>query len=247
MRRPRVDPDVAGRAVEHAVRAAAGAREVEDQLQQDRAAGARAHLARPRRHQRAREALGEELRNAVERLSASTKRHQLCSSHWPSRRSSQLVSSVSSRSRNQTRCPAAARRAPVAASSTKRATIAKSSSDSGRCAAVSSSLLAVALREQDALGADEVAVDPDPPHRVRHVAVEAGEEAEAVLGRQVAAPVDARAGHRAGCAPCRRAGRASRRPSPRSRARPARARRSSPPRRRRGPRPAQSSLRQPNP
>ena len=39
------------------------------------------------------------LRNAGERWSAPTKDHQLWSSHWPRRRSSQLVSSVSSRSR----------------------------------------------------------------------------------------------------------------------------------------------------
>jgi hypothetical protein len=80
--------------------------------------------------------------NAGERCSAPTNDHQLWSSHWPRRRSSQLVSRVS---------------------------------------------------EQHLLGADEVTVDADAAHRVRHVAVEAGEEAEAVLGRQVAAAVGPRA------------------------------------------------------
>ena len=61
VRRPGIDPDVGGGPVEHAVGAPAGAREVEQQLQQDRPAGARAHLARPRRHERAREPVGEEL------------------------------------------------------------------------------------------------------------------------------------------------------------------------------------------
>ena len=52
---------------------------------------------------------------------------------------------------------------------------------------------AVGLGQQHALGAHEMAVDADPAHRVGHVAVEAREEAEAVLGGQVAAPVGPRA------------------------------------------------------
>ena len=186
------------------------------------------------------------LRNAGERCSAPTNDHQLCSSHWPRRRSSQLVSSVSSRStKNAVSCGGMPR--PVANSSTKRVTSAKSSSDSGRCAGGEQLVAALALREQHALGAHEVAVDADPPHRVRDVAVEAGEEAEAVLGRQVAAPVGPRARDGQAARLAARGGRASRRRSPRSRARPARARRSDPPRRHPGPRPSPSSPRQPNP
>ena len=61
-REPRVDPHVAGRAVEDAVRLSRRARHVEEQLQQDVAAGARAHLSRPRGHERAREAVRQVLR-----------------------------------------------------------------------------------------------------------------------------------------------------------------------------------------
>ena len=57
---PRVDPHLARRRVEHAVGAAARAREVLQQLDEDEAAGAGAHLAPARRHERAREAVGEE-------------------------------------------------------------------------------------------------------------------------------------------------------------------------------------------
>ena len=77
--------------------------------------------------------------NAGERWSASTKRHQLWSSHCPSRRSSQLVSSVSSRSTNHA-VSCGGTPSFVAASNTNRVTTAKSSSDSGRCAGVISSL-----------------------------------------------------------------------------------------------------------
>ena len=80
------------------------------------------------------------------------------------------------------------------------------------------------------VGLDEVVPDAvrvagerDPPHRVRHVVVEAGEEAEAVLaGERLAAA--ARGARAPGCcAPCRRAPWARRRPRG-SRARRARAR-----------------------
>jgi hypothetical protein len=57
------------------------------------------------------------------------------------------------------------------------------------------------LREQDARRRYEVvggrpAAVRDPRHRVGQVAVEAREEAEAVLGRQVGPPAGARSGHR---------------------------------------------------
>ena len=78
-----------------------------------------------------------------------------------------------------------------------------------------------------------VAGEGDPPHRVRHVVVEAGEEAEAVLAGQRLAPAARRCPPPGCCAPCRRAPCARRRP-PRSRARPARARRPGRPCRRRG-------------
>ena len=71
------------------------------ELQQDQPPVRALHLARPRRHQRAREAVGEELPERLgERCSAPTNSHQLCCSHCSKRRSSQLVSSVSSRSTN---------------------------------------------------------------------------------------------------------------------------------------------------
>ena len=186
------------------------------------------------------------LRNAGERCSAPTNDHQLCSSHWPRRRSSQLVSSVSSRSTKiAVSCGGMPR--PVANSSTKRVTSAKSSSDSGQMRGRQQLVAALALREQHALGAHEVA-------RRRRSAASCPGRGGRSRGRSGsrARPAGRRARRspspgRAGCAPCPRAGRASRRPSPRSRARPARARRSDPPRRHRGPRPSPSSLRQPNP
>ena len=57
------------------------------------------------------------------------------------------------------------------------------------------------LREQDPRGAGEVVEHGagavgDAPHRVRQVLVEAREEAEAVLGREVLAAAGAGAGHR---------------------------------------------------
>ena len=61
MREPGVDPDVARRAVEDAVGLATGSCEVEQQLEEDVAARAGAHLAGLGRYQRAGEPVGEEL------------------------------------------------------------------------------------------------------------------------------------------------------------------------------------------
>ena len=58
---PRIDPRLVGRAVEHAIGPAADAGHVEQQLGEDQAARAGADLPRTRRHQRAREPIGEEL------------------------------------------------------------------------------------------------------------------------------------------------------------------------------------------
>ncbi len=58
---PRADPDVARRPVQNAIGTAACAAQVEEQLKQDVTAGACAHLPCPRRHQRARGAVGQEL------------------------------------------------------------------------------------------------------------------------------------------------------------------------------------------
>jgi hypothetical protein len=58
---PRRQPGVAGRRVEHAIRSRARACEVEQQLDQDQPARARADLPRPGGDERAREPVGEEL------------------------------------------------------------------------------------------------------------------------------------------------------------------------------------------
>ena len=58
---PRIDPRLVGRSVEHPIGSAADAGDVEQQLGEDQAARAGADLPRACRHQRAREAIGEEL------------------------------------------------------------------------------------------------------------------------------------------------------------------------------------------
>ncbi len=58
---PGIDPDVARRTVQNAVDAAACLGQVEEQLEEDVAAGARAHLPGPRRHEGASRAVGQEL------------------------------------------------------------------------------------------------------------------------------------------------------------------------------------------
>ena len=190
--------DVAGRAVEHAVGAAAGAREVEQQLQQDQPAGARAHLARPGRHQRAREPVGEEL---AERGRARVGVHvvppalELPLPVAGARRSSSAASAAGRRT-TPSSCggmPSAGRRLEHEARERPRSRRATPAA----CAGATSSLLAAGLGEQHPLGARRGGRRPtprDPPHRVGHVAVEAREEAEAVLGREVAAAVDAEPG-----------------------------------------------------
>ena len=69
---------------------------------------------------------------------------------------------------------------------------------------------AVLAREHHLVGGDQLVEDAvagpragDPLHRVGQVAVEAREEAEAVLGRQVVAPVRCPSPARRSCAPCR--------------------------------------------
>ena len=58
---PRIDPRLVGRGVEHTIGPAADAGHVEQQLGEDQSTGAGADLLRPRRDQRAREPVGEEL------------------------------------------------------------------------------------------------------------------------------------------------------------------------------------------
>ena len=74
VREPGRDPRLAGRRVEHAVRALARAREVEQQLHEDQPAGARAHLLGPRGDQRPRQPVREVL---AERLRALVGLHVL--------------------------------------------------------------------------------------------------------------------------------------------------------------------------
>ena len=192
VRGPGVDPDVRGRPVEHAVGPPARAREVEQQLQQDRAAGARAHLARPRRDERAREPVGEEL--------AERRRALLGADERPPALQLPLAEAALVAAREQGQQPldeprrllrrdAEAGRELEHEAGDEREVLERLRQVRGRQQLVA----ALALGEQHALGAHEVAVDADPPHRVRDVAVEAGEEAEAVLGRQVAAAVGPRA------------------------------------------------------
>ena len=81
-------------------------------------------------------------------------------------------------------------------------TAAKSSSEAGACAAVIELVGAVLAREHHPVGGHQLVEDVvagpragNPLHRVRQVAIEAGEEAEAVLGRQVVAPVGPGSGY----------------------------------------------------
>ena len=128
--------------------------------------------------------------NAGERRSASTKRHQLWSSHCPSRRSSQLVSRVSSRSTNHA-VSCGGTPSFVAASKMNRVTQREVLERLGQVRGRDQLVAPLPLRQQHALGADEVLIDADAPHRVGHVLVEAREEAEAVLGGEIGAPAGA--------------------------------------------------------
>ena len=243
VRDPRVDPGLVRRPVEHAVGAAAGAREVEQQLQQDQAAGARADL-------RARAATSvrvspsaRNFRYAAERRSAPTKSHQLCCSHCSKRRSSQLVSSVSSRSTNSALL---LRRdaEPVVDLDQEAADAARSSSDSGACTAPTSSLPPPACgdhhprrrrrgasktpcRRRPGSAASCPAGGGRSPGRTESRARRADR-----LARQPPSPAPA------SCAPCRRSRLALEHDDRRSRARPARARRSGRPPRRPAPPPS---------
>ena len=160
VRDPRVDPDVRGRPVEHAVRPPARAGEVEQQLQQDRAAGARAHLARPRRHERAREAVGEEL---LERRRALLRAHVGPPALELPLAEAALVAAGEQRQqaleepRRLLRRDAEARRGCEHEAGDEREVLQRLRQVCGREQLVA----AVALGEQHAVGPDEVAVDAD--------------------------------------------------------------------------------------
>ena len=140
-------------------------------------------------------------RKPGERFSASTNSHHDCFSHCPKRRSSQLVSSTSSRSTKKA-WSSGEMPSRVQTVNMNCATAAKSSSEAGACGGGDELVGAVLAREHHPVGGHQLVEDVmagpragDALHRVGQVAVEAREEAEAVLGRQVVAPVGARSAH----------------------------------------------------
>ena len=188
---PRVDPRVVGRGVEHAVGAAAGAREVEDDLGEDQPAGAGADLPPAGRHERAGEPLPHPL---LERLRAP-----LGADEVPPADLLPLLVAALVTAREQGHHPldqhgVLLRRDPEPGHELEQEA-AHEREVLERLRQVRRGhqlVLPARLREQDAGGVGEVvehgpAAVRYPPHRVRHVLIEAGEEAEAVLGRQVLA------------------------------------------------------------
>ena len=197
---PGVDPDLARRRVEHAVGAAAHACEVLQQLDQHPAAGSGAHLPSARRHQRAREPVGEE---ALEGRAAA-----LGSRELPPALALPLLVAALVATGQQGQQALHQHRVLVQRHPDADGSIAQ---EAGEHREVLSGLRevprgddlvgATGLGEQNPGRADEVvahgpALERDSPHRVGQVAVEAGEEAKAVLARQVRPAAGARAGHR---------------------------------------------------
>ena len=202
-----------------------GVREVAQQLQQDRAAGAGAHLLRARGDERARQPVGEELPvGRPSGCSAPQNSHQLSCSYCPKRRSSQAESSALS---TPMKCDlllgrdadAAWRARARTAASPRQSPASRGSAPAPRARAWPPSR-AIWI----CVGGDQVVEDAvrlarvrDPGHRVGQVAIEAREEAKAVLARQRPPPTGARRS-RPCCAPCPPPRGAARRRRPRSRA-----------------------------
>ena len=195
---PRIDPHVAGRAVEHAVGLAAG---------RDRSCSSCSRIEPPVRAliSRARAATSERVRPSArnllepgERRSASANSHQLSFSYWPKRRSSQADSSAEQPDEVHL---VLGRDAQVRADGEPEAQRRPPSRRASREVRGGDELVArrPRARSRSAVDGDEVVEDPvagprvgDAPHRVGQVPVEAGEEAEAVLAGQRAAPAGAR-------------------------------------------------------
>ncbi len=197
---PGVDPGLVGRRVQHPVGAAPGTREVEDQLGEDEAARASADLPRAGRDQRARQTLGEEL--------AERHRPLLGAHEAPPALQLPLLVAPLVTAGEQRQQPLDEPRVLVRRDPERGHELEEEAAQHGevlerlRQVRARHQLVApVRLGEQDPRRAHEVLEDRrgalgDPPHRVRDVAIEAREEAEAVLGRQVRAAVGAGAGHR---------------------------------------------------
>ena len=199
MRDPRVDPDLARRRVEHAVGAAARPREVLQQLDRTAAAGAGAHLAPAGGDERAREPVGEEPSwKAALRRSAPVKSHQLCRVPLPD---AALV--AASKQGDQ---PLDEDRVLVRGHADLGGGLAQ---EAGKHREVLGGLREWAgamISFGPPACANRIRVAPtrwsrtvgsparDPRHRVGQVAVEAREEAEAVLAGEIGAAVRAGAG-----------------------------------------------------
>jgi hypothetical protein len=196
---PGVDPRVVGRRVEHPVGPPAGLREVEQQLGEDEAAGAGADLARPRRHQRPGETLGEEL---AERLRAP-----LGADVVPPGLELPLLVAALVAAREQRQQALHQHGVLVRRDAEPGHDVEQEAREDGEVlerlgeVRAGDQLVAPAgLGQEDPRRArepleDAVAAERDPLHRVRQVAVEAGEEPEAVLGRQVAPATGPGSGH----------------------------------------------------
>ena len=200
VRDPGIDPHLARRPVEQAVGVAARAREVEDQLQQDVAAGARADLLRLRGDEHAREAVGQE--------AAKARRAVLGVDELPPRLLLPLPEAALVAARQQHQQPIDEEGLVLGRDAQPRADGEHELRDGGevvergrRVRGGDELVGAVLAREHHPVGGHQLVEDVvawpragDPLHGVGQVAVEAGEEAEAVLGRQVVAPVGARTG-----------------------------------------------------
>lgn len=195
---PGIEPDLVGRPVEHPVHLASGAGEVEEQLEQDHAPRAGAHFMSLRCHQGAGEPVGEEL--------AVGGRARLGAGELPPALVLVLGEPPLIAARQQNQEPVhevslVLRRDP------ERGGVGEQG-PKGQLEVVRSGwkvrgrddLRSALQRHLDTAGRDEIAEhalalapERDPPHCVGQVAVEAGKEAEPVLGGKVLPAPRARA------------------------------------------------------
>ena len=197
---PRIDPRLVGRAVEHTIGATADAGHVEQQLGEDQAAGAGADLPRPRRDQRACEPVGEELLEGD--------RAALSADELPPALLLPLLVAPLVAAREQRQQPLHQHRLLADRDAERRRPLEQEPADDPevverrRAVGRADHLVTAAGPGDHHPGRRRQPVEHgaiggrDPAHRVGDVSIEAREEAEAVLGRQVGATVHPRARHR---------------------------------------------------
>ena len=136
--------------------------------------------------------------------SAWMKSHQLTCSHSPKRRSSHEVTKTMSRSTkyasscggSESSWKRVEEEPPHPVRRPRLVRVGRDAEDRAVGAALRARRLRLVRLDEVVPDAVRVAGERDPAHRVRHVVVEAGEEAEAVLARQRLAPARGGAGHR---------------------------------------------------